>query len=543
MSALINDLLGRMLMSLVPLAARRFDRSFEARIDAYEAEQAKLRARYQIDAETMIRGYDAQTRSAVQAYADSRSDVRLAYTSGSTSEPKALAYPPQRLKSFKAESRSIGVRAWAKVGIRQSSIFVLSSLANDSSFTSLAVYQSKEPALITGIVEPARYLFRPAMRTCIEHYGATAVRFWLMVLSNPGLIYSTNPSTLAVFLLELHEQWSACTAMIRDFLKAEGVAGSAPVRRIAGRTMRRGAAKRLLAIASAQSPLPMDVMLPGLSAYCCWDGGYVRSFLKQIRGWLPAEHYTHIPMFAMSTETIETLTWFGPEGEMRFLPMGPGVLYEFLPEGAQDVVENIELPWQLVAAKTYTMIVSDPYGLRRYQTEDLFVCEGMVRGVPDLRFARRRGLTWSFTGEKITGEQLSAAYEGLELSVHGLSESAAQLTTLPSWPSDEALPRYHLMVGHPSTQPDIDVSTVELARAFDELLSGANQEYRDKRLSGRLAAAEVTLLPYARLAEALDDLRSDGGDNRARSWESQFKLTPLTRTKLQDIPKLAKRVD
>ncbi len=542
MSVLINDVIGRLIIRLVPIAARRFERSFEARIDGYRSEQARLRADYQIDSRTRISGYDAETAAVVRTYADSRSDIRLAYTSGSTSEPKALAYPPERLASFKAESRSVGVRGWAHVGIRQASIFVLSSLANDSSFTSLAVYQSKEPDLVTGIVEPARYLFRPAMRTCIAHYGPTAVRLWLMALSNPGLIYSTNPSTLAVFLLELQNEWPACTAMVRDFLNAQGPAGTADVRRIARRTMQRGAASRLTAIASVQEALPMHLMLPGLSAYCCWDGGYVRSFLGQITQWLPPERYTHIPMFAMSTETIETLTWFGPDGEMRFLPMGPGVLYEFIAEGMEDEVGSLLAPWDLQEGKYYTMVVSDPYGLRRYQTDDLFHCHGMVRAVPDLRFARRRGLNWSFTGEKITGEQLSEAYEGLEARASGLAESAAQLTTLPSWPKGEALPRYHLMVGHPSERLKVQVSDREIAKIFDELLAKINTEYGDKRSSGRLAPAEVTVLPYARLAQALDGLRSDGGSEGARSWESQFKLMPLTRTTLEDVPGLAQEV-
>lgn len=538
MTVWFNDLLRRLSMSLLPWAARRFEAQFERRIDDYQAEQSRLRSLYGVGPDTPIRGYDEVTRATVQAYADMHPKVRLAYTSGSTTEPKALAYPSQRLRSFKADSRSVGVRAWAKIGIRAPSIFVLSSLADDSSFTSLAVYQRRAPDRITGIIEPARYLFTDPLKRCIEAYGATAARTWLMVLSNPGLIYSTNPSTLAVFLHELNEGWSSSTRMIRDYLSRRGPAAQPALRRVAARIESRGSRARLAEVAAASSPLELGQMFPGLSAYCCWDGGYVRSFLKQITHWLPPPRYTHVPMFAMSTETIETLTWFGPEGEMRFLPLGPGVLYEFLPEGAPDEATQLLLPSQLEPGRAYAMVVSDPYGLVRYQTEDLFQCEGRVRGVPDLRFLRRRGLTWSFTGEKLTAEQLTEAYARLERAVPELASLAAQMTTLPSWPAGTVLPTYHLIVAHSREGGSVVLDPADLARRFDRALMAANREYADKRASGRLAPPSAHVMPYSRLAQALDAARTGGTPGSMRGWESQFKLTPLTRRRMQDVPDL-----
>ena len=35
------------------------------------------------------------------------------------------------------------------------------------------------------------------------------------------------------------------------------------------------------------------------------------------------------------------------------------------------------------------------WGLRRYDTDDVFRCQGLVDGLPDLRFVRRAGLAWS----------------------------------------------------------------------------------------------------------------------------------------------------
>lgn len=533
--SLRNDVLRRTVMGLVPGAAAWYTHRLERRIGGYAAEQQRLREAYGIRPATPIRGYDEITKAAVMRFASSRRDVREIKTSGSTAAPKVLAYPPERLTSFKDESRSVGFRSWRIFRIRAAGIFVLSSLADDDSFTSMVVHQKKEPDLLTGLIEPARYLFMPALQRRIADYGATAVRLWLMVLSNPGLIYSTNPSTLAVFLSEVHEEWTRSTAMIRDWLRQKSRAYDADTRRIAGRVEADDPGRRLRLAAHASEPPPIFELLPGLSAYCSWDGGYVGSFLRQIRRWLPPDRYDHIPMYSMSTETIETITWFGRDGTMRFLPLGPGVLYEFLPEDAEDEPQHLLLPHQLEEGRVYAMVVSDPYGLVRYQTEDLFLCRGQERGLPDLRFLRRRGLTWSFTGEKLTGEQTSLAYDRLEAELPELRNISAQLTTLPSWPEGDPLPRYRLVVAHPGKSAEDAPGADALRSTYDRALCDLNEEYAAKRNSGRLAPPDVSILPYDRLAAALDAQRAVDTSGGRRAWESQFKLTPLTRRRWEEL--------
>lgn len=532
-----NDLLRALALRLITPLAWWFTRELERRIDRYRLDQDRLLRRYALTDDTPIRPYDEHTRAAVQQLADRRPDVRLATTSGSTSTPKLLAYPPERLSSFKHDSRSVGVRAWRRYGLKQPSLFVLSSLAHDSSFASLVVYQTREPSLLTGLIEPARYLFQPAAAERIERYGATAVRLWLMALCDPAMIYSTNPSTLAVFLSEVHEDWPRATAMVRAWVAGDPRAADAGTRRIARRVCAAGHEQRLAALAAATEPLPLSAWLPSLGAYCCWDGGYVTNFLRQVHRWLPPERYTHVPMYAMSTETIETLTWFG-EGGPRFLPLGPDVLYELLPEHAPDEPGALIRPHQAEPGQLYTLVVSDPYGLRRYQTEDLFECCGHLRGLPDLRFRRRRGLAWSFTGEKLTGEQLSEAYARLERDEPGLLHAAAQLTVLPTWPDPSALPGYHLVIAHPGRSPRAPLHAERLAAQLDRELCAINPEYDAKRQTGRLRPTAASVLPYDRVAEALDAQRTGA----ARGWDSQFKLTPLTRT-LWEASGLARGAD
>ncbi|MCK6549793.1 GH3 auxin-responsive promoter family protein [Myxococcota bacterium] len=530
---LVNTLVRRAAMALVPVAAALEAARFERRIDGFDDAQARLRREYGLTDDTPIRGYDDETRARIEALARARSDVRLAYTSGSTSTPKALAYPPERLRSFKRDSLSAGIRAWARAGIREPSIFVLSSLAEDESFASLAVFQRREPSRVQGLIEPARYLFMPALAPHLARFGATAVRLWLMVLSNPGLVYSTNPSTLAVLLAELFDDWPRATSMIRAVVAGE--VDDPGTRRITRRVIATGAAERLARVASSSSPLPIADYLPGLSAYCCWDGGYVTSFLAQIHRWLPRDRYFHVPMYAMSTETIETLPYFGADGTIAFLPLGPRVVYELLPEDTPDDPRLLLAPRAAERGRTYALVVSDPWGLVRYQTEDLFLCAGHVRGLPDLRFVRRRGLTWSFTGEKLTGEQLTEAFARTTDAVPALRALGAQLTVMPTWPDGAALPGYHLLVGHPGRRLEHALDASQLATAFDAALSAINAEYAAKRVSARLAAPRVCVLPYDVIAEALDAKRTGAPMGASRAWESQFKLTPLIKRRYEEV--------
>ena len=60
-------------------------------------------------------------------------------------------------------------------------------------------------------------------------------------------------------------------------------------------------------IADAQEPLPLPACIPALHAYCSWDGGYVGTFLQSVQRHLPPDRFTHIPMYSMSTETVQTL--------------------------------------------------------------------------------------------------------------------------------------------------------------------------------------------------------------------------------------------
>jgi hypothetical protein len=250
----------------------------------------------------------------------------------------------------------------------------------------------------------------------------------------------------------------------------------------------------------------------------------VRPFLDEVRAHLPPERFRLVPMYSMSTETLETVLHFDG-GEARYLAMAPGVLYEFLPEDAPDDPALLVPPRALAPGGVYAMVVSDAYGLRRYQTEDLFECRGHVGGVPDLRFLRRRGLAYSFTGEKLTDLQLAEAYARLRAELPALA--GVQLAMFPSLAPGDRVPGYRLLLAHPGARPaGLDAAAV--ARRLDAHLAEINRELAEKRASGRLGPTVPVVLPYDDVAAALEP-RARGVDRAARAWDTQFKLLPLYR--------------
>jgi hypothetical protein len=214
-------------------------------------------------------------------------------------------------------------------------------------------------------------------------------------------------------------------------------------------------------------------------------------------------------MYSMSTETVETETVFR-DGDAHFLPLARDVFYEFIEAGKDDRSQNLLTPDQLKPGQTCTMVVSDPYGLRRYQTSDLFRCRRKLNGFPDLVFVRRRALEYSFVGEKVTAEQLTAVFDRLRGQYPELL-SEGFLTCVPSLPRLE-MPHYKIVLISETTVRSHDL----IATRCDELLREMNCEYQNKRANGTLAPIRFTQSRPAEFAERF-----------VEGWETQFKFLPL----------------
>ena len=452
--------------------------------------------RFETNQERLKRKYKNTNKSTVG---------RFAVTSGSGGDPKRIAYTNERLRETKIVFSDMFARACHAFQIERTSLYVFSSFEPDESLTSMLLDEVDLPNYLTTLQAPYRIQRHSAIRALAAEYGATAVRLWIITISNPGVFYSTNPSTLSTFFDDLVHNWRESSELIRNWCK-DPKRFNANARKIASRLASTGSEERLQTIATNDTPLPIDVWAPAVEAYFCWTGGYVKPFLDRLQKYLPSPHYRLIPMYSMSTETIETLTYFDHD-DLYFVPLAPGVVYEFLEETAP---EHFIKPAALEPGKLYEMIVSDAYGLRRYRTGDLFLSRRKTNNLPDLIFVKRRGLQYSFTGEKLTAEQVSLVFEQLRARYPQVCADR-YLTCLPS---AETLPHYKvLLIGKAQ---DIDLQ--EIAKRCDELLRAFNCEYESKRASGRLGPVDLIQTGTREFAERF---------SAHTGWESQFKFLPL----------------
>ena len=506
---LANDL-GRAAIALVlRLVGRAAVLRHRVRLTIHPLRERRLQRRFGITPATQV------TRELPSADSGDGAGARVALTSGTSGEPKRVAYPRQRLAATRGVFVDGMLRLVARRRIRRPSLYVFGALDPDRSLSWLLVSERRAPPWFILLQAPYRVQSDPALKDLKEQYGVAALRLLVLTLSNPGVLYATNPSTLSGFFEELDADWERASALVRRVVR-EPERLHPSVWRLLRKLASTGSRKRLLRVAESPEPLPITAWAPGVTTYVCWTGGAVDPFLERLDRRLPASRFTREPMYSMSTETIETVPDYR-ERETAFLPAAPGVLYEFLGPGSEASLgseTSLLGARDLRPGETYEMVVSHGFGLRRYATGDLFRVARFVGGLPDLRFVRRRGLGWSFTGEKLTAGHVDRAFSALDSEFPGLRKRF-WLALFPSIPRGDALPCYHLaVVGRSAAAASVPAG---LGERLDDLLGDQNLEYRAKRASRRLGRVRCSTL------ETADFLPRAAGEGSAHV-DSQFKF-------------------
>ena len=159
--------------------------------------------------------------------------------------------------------------------------------------------------------------------------------------------------------------------------------------------------------------------------------------------------------------------------------------------------------------------------------------------MPDLVFVRRRGLSYSFTGEKLTGEQCSLAFERLRDAHPALRAAGIQMTATASLPAGGTAPRYRLVLAWPGEgTPDaagLDADAV--ARAFDRILGEINGELAAKQRSGRLGPTQARPMGLRRARRRARPEDARGGRPVAARLGEPVQAAPPLRT-LHDVPRM-----
>ena len=536
-NALVNEALRAGISALVAGVGWITEAGFWFRVLAFRWNQTLLARHYQLGPRAELERFNPELQGRLEKlYAEWERKGLLPQwveTSGSTKAPKRILYTRARVRERHWTFFESFARVLSRWGVFRRSFFVMASLAGadqgDRSLTSALLSGKKIPGRLICLQTPYRVQDPPEVRALAGRYGETALRLWLLAASQPGMLYATNPSTLAAFVDGLVSDWERARALCLDWVRDPEQFH--PKVREAYQKIESLSSRRVLKWIAEQESISdprafFKKVLPKLQVISTWDGGYVAPYLEKVKASFEARF---LPLYSMSTEVIETEPVVLLGGELGFLPISRGVVFEFIGEGwAEGSAEELKdanplKPWELECGQEFVLVVSDPYGLKRYVTEDVFLCRRKVWGVPDLVFKRRQGLSYSFTGEKLTAEQVSLAIQEIRTSPRSaelwksLGESVAPGFSV--FPKSKPAPGYELIqIGGPILDPD---STHQLLQIFEAGLKAVNLEFAAKRESERLRQTTYQRLEPEAFARRVAPAKS------AASWESQFKFLPL----------------
>jgi hypothetical protein len=137
-------------------------------------------------------------------------------------------------------------------------------------------------------------------------------------------------------------------------------------------------------------------------------------------------------------------------------------------------------PWHLVReGDEGELIISNSRGLFRYTLGDVIGVMGRHRATPLVQFRRRVNAMGSFTGEKITEEQV---IDVTQKALATLGLKAKFFSLAPVWSTP---PRWRLIVEFAGAAPDVKAER-RLAAELERLICEKNPEYVSKRETQRL---------------------------------------------------------
>ena len=206
---------------------------------------------------------------------------------------------------------------------------------------------------------------------------------------------------------------------------------------------------------------------PRLDTISCWMDGSSAPFAAELKRLFPDVWFQAKGL--MSTEGAVTVP-FG-EGQGSPLAVESG-LFEFV-----DGEGQVHPAWTIEQGRTYRVVLSNRFGLYRYDTGDLVEVVGMTARTPRLTFKGRAGLATDLCGEKLTEEFVLSCME----AASGGSSMFAFLAA-----SSHPHPRYVLCA-------DASVDRLRLA-AFAESLETQlrrNPQYAYARHLGQLSPLDV----------------------------------------------------
>jgi hypothetical protein len=331
-------------------------------------------------------------------------------TSGTTAAPKRVGFNP-RVRSEYVNLLGPIVSSLERdhPGASRSTLLLTAQFEESTSPSGVPIGNA------SGFVRrslDAHPYFRFAPEVVYESHDTNARAYTLLLfaLARPMRCFA---SLFPILLTNLFKRVDdAADALANDLEHGRLEAGPPGIRAFASHCAPRltpnpAAAARLRDIVRAHGRFLPGEYWPSVSALQVWKGGTAKHALPELQAMFPNAEIR--PKSSGSTEAALMVPlerdWIGG------VPALCSTVIDFLPADAEPHADNVVTLGDLVEERGYRLVATNHRGMYRYVMEDVFMIEGRYLGVPVLRLDHRIGIVSSFTGEKVTEEQVSHAID------------------------------------------------------------------------------------------------------------------------------------
>lgn len=417
--------------------------------------------------------------------------LMFSLSSGTTSEAKFVPITEQFLRDYRRSWQNWGMMTFDDhPGVNAKKIV---GLASD--YDQFRTAGGTPCGNISGLVAAMQ---RPIVRSMysvprvVSKIRDSEARYYTALrtaLADPhvGMATTANPSTLIHLakMADAHKE-----DLIRDI--ADGTLSDRfPIDDELRRKLRwmisiprRRRARELERIVERTGALHPRDFWPGMEVLAVWTGGSAGTYLPSLE-----HYYGDVPVRDHGLHASEgRMTVPIHDGRASGVLEITSHFFEFIPENEYESRSRTVLEaHELEPGRNYYILLTTSSGLYRYDIQDVVQCTGFYGTTPMLKFLHKGAHISNITGEKVSESQVADA---VRKTIDRMSLRLQHFTVAADWGDP---PGYQLLV----EERDVNSPSVgdSLAGQVDEALQRLNCEYREKRLSGRLAPMSRILLP------------------------------------------------
>ena len=237
---------------------------------------------------------------------------------------------------------------------------------------------------------------------------------------------------------------------------------------------------------------------PNLQVVTCWFCGNTRIYYERVRDTFPSDCVFHEFGYISTECKAGVVLKCNSKDTVVF---GHKNHIEFIHESELDNPKaRIYQAYEVMEGQRYCMIVTTWSGLYRYNTDDLVEITGFYNEFPIIEFVQKVNGTVSLTGEKLHERQFIEA-------MHEVEKKTGKIAPFFVGFADPQKSNYKFYYEFANEAVSV-TEAQEFTGYLDRCLQEYNQEYRDKRSSGRLKEPEFALLrpdSFERFKEACLD--------------------------------------